>query len=64
VYPSAHYFESANEFTATFRKVVGEYATYGRDLPNDELEAWTDGSAWKQHKSQMESSSQQQPSVD
>jgi 1-acyl-sn-glycerol-3-phosphate acyltransferase len=56
VYPSAHYFESANEFTATFRKVVGEYATYGRDLPNDELEAWTDGSAWKQHKSQMESS--------
>ena len=56
MYPSAHYFESAKEFMATFDKVVGEYATHGRDLPDDELEAWTNGSAWKLVKSQMESS--------
>lgn len=56
MYPEAHYFESSDEFVATFNKVVGEYGTHGRDLPPDELEEWTNGRAWKKEKSKLESS--------
>ena len=51
VYPQARYFESSQEFIATFQNVVGEYGTRGKDLPQAELQAWMDGSAWKKEKS-------------
>lgn len=54
VYPEAFYFESSDEFIATFNAIVGEYATYGRDLQPAELEAWTNGSAWKKTNKKME----------
>jgi 1-acyl-sn-glycerol-3-phosphate acyltransferase len=55
VYPESRYFESSDEFIATFNAIVGEYATYGRDLPAAELEEWTNGSAWEKIKEMNES---------
>ena len=40
-------YSSPEEFVQTFTKVVGEFGTYGRNLPDDELNAWLDGSHWK-----------------
>lgn len=54
MYPEARYFESSDEFVATFEKVVGEYGTHGRDLPDAELQAWMDGSAWQAEKKKQE----------
>jgi len=53
MYPEPRYFESSQEFSATFHKVVGEYATHGRDLPVGELRDWMDGSAWQAQKHKM-----------
>lgn len=54
MYPEPRYFESSDEFIATFNKVVGEYGTHGRDLPEGELRDWSDGSAWLAEKNKME----------
>lgn len=44
-------FESADEFTTTFKRVVGHFGTTGTDLePPEELEAWLSGEAWKKSK--------------
>jgi hypothetical protein len=40
-------YHSPEEFLATFKAVVGEFATTGKDLPDDELRAWLDGTKWK-----------------
>jgi len=45
-------FESADEFTTTFEKVVGQFGTTGTDLPDKELAAWLSGAAWRQKKKQ------------
>lgn len=50
LYPEARYFESSDEFIATFQNVVGEYGTYGRDLAPGELRDWMNGSAWQAEK--------------
>jgi hypothetical protein len=40
-------YHSPEEFLATFKAVVGEFATTGKDLPDDELRVWLDGTKWK-----------------
>lgn len=51
VYPGeGSKFESGDDFLATFEAVVGKFATTGKDLDNDELNAWLDGSKWKEMK--------------
>jgi hypothetical protein len=40
-------YHAPEEFLATFNAVVGEFATTGKDLPDDELRAWLDGTKWK-----------------
>ena len=40
-------FKSADEFLATFEAVVGKFATTGKDLHDDELNQWLDGSKWE-----------------
>jgi len=49
VYPGeGRKLKSAEEFLATFEAVVGKFATTGEDLNDDELNAWLDGSKWKE----------------
>jgi len=49
VYPDeGRKFGSAEEFLATFEAVVGKFATTGKDLDDDELNAWLDGSTWEE----------------
>ncbi|KAG7361785.1 acyltransferase [Nitzschia inconspicua] len=40
-------YDSSDEFLATFQAVVGEFATTGKDLDDDDLRAWLDGSKWR-----------------
>jgi len=48
VYPGeGRMFGSADEFLATFEAVVGKFATTGKDVDDDELNAWLDGSKWE-----------------
>lgn len=46
--------ESGEEFVETFRAVVGHFGATGEDLPAEELEAWLDGTAWKEKKERRE----------
>lgn len=49
VYPGeGRKFGSSDEFLATFEAVVGKFATTGKDLDDDELNAWLDGSKWEE----------------
>lgn len=49
VYPGGgRRYSSADEFLATFEAVVGQFATTGHDLDDDELKAWLDGTKWEQ----------------
>lgn len=49
VYPGeGRKYSSAEEFLETFEAVVGEFATTGKDLNDDELNAWLDGSKWEE----------------
>jgi hypothetical protein len=57
-------YESPDEFLATFEAVVGEFATKGEDLHDDELKAWLDGSKWKEIKKQQQQQQQQQQRKD
>lgn len=51
VYPGqGRKLSSAAEFLATFEAVVGKFATTGKDLDDDELHAWIDGSKWETDK--------------
>lgn len=43
VYPKPFRFQNGQEFIDTFKAVVGEFATKGKDLPHEELEAWLSG---------------------
>jgi len=45
-YPSGRKFSSSEEFAETFKNVVGEFGATGNDLPDNELNAWIDGSRW------------------
>jgi 1-acyl-sn-glycerol-3-phosphate acyltransferase len=51
IYPHGRFFSSAEEFKATFMKIVGHFGATGTDLPAGELEAWLTGAAWKQRTS-------------
>ena len=43
VYPTPFRFQNGQDFVNTFKAVVGEFATKGKDLPHEELEAWLSG---------------------
>jgi len=43
-YPTARNFQSADEFVAAFRNIVGHFGAKGKDLPN--WEKWLDGTEW------------------
>jgi len=48
VYPGdGRKYGSSEEFLGTFEAVVGKFATTGKDLDDDELNAWLDGSKWE-----------------
>ena len=47
-YPGGRKYSSGDEFLATFEAVVGEFATKGKDLHPNEVDAWLDGSKWQQ----------------
>lgn len=53
-------YDSPDEFLATFQAVVGEFATTGKDLDDDELKAWLDGTKWKTLKAKEKQSSEEQ----
>jgi hypothetical protein len=57
-------YQSADEFLATFNAVVGEFATTGKDLNDDELKAWLDGSKWAQIQQEQQQKQQQQEDQD
>lgn len=49
VYPGeGRKYGSSEEFLATFEAVVGKFATTGKDLDDDELNAWLDGRKWEE----------------
>eukprot|EP00536_Pseudo-nitzschia_multiseries_P009913 jgi/Psemu1/202002/e_gw1.289.47.1 len=49
VYPGeGRRFKSADEFVTTFETVVGKFATTGKDMDDDELDAWLSGEKWKE----------------
>lgn len=47
-YPHGRKYKSGDEFLATFDAVVGQFATKGHDLNQEELESWLDGTKWKE----------------
>ena len=47
-YPGGRKYKSGDEFLATFNAIVGEFGTEGKDLEEDELKQWLDGSKWKE----------------
>ncbi|KAL7461782.1 hypothetical protein ACHAXS_002189 [Conticribra weissflogii] len=55
VYPKGRVYGSAEEFTTTFEAVVGEFGAHGKDLPEDELEMWLNGSMWQTELKRRES---------
>ncbi|KAL3767136.1 hypothetical protein ACHAW5_003155 [Stephanodiscus triporus] len=40
-------FEDAKEFSSTFEAVAGHFGAHGKDMPEEELRMWLDGSMWK-----------------
>lgn len=55
VYPCGRKYQSGDEFLATFEAVVGQFATKGYDMPQEELESWLDGAKWKQLNAEWDS---------
>ncbi|KAL7536373.1 hypothetical protein ACHAXR_010632 [Thalassiosira sp. AJA248-18] len=47
VYPGGRVFKEAEEFTSTFEAVAGHWGAHGKDLPDEELKMWLDGSMWQ-----------------
>ena len=47
-YPGGRKYKSGDEFLATFNAIVGEFGTEGKDLEEDDLQQWLDGSKWKE----------------
>ena len=47
VYPKGRVYSSNEEFTATFDAVAGHFGAFGKDLPEEELKMWLDGSMWQ-----------------
>ena len=50
VYPQPFRFQNGQDFVDTFKAVVGEFATTGKDLPHEELEVWLSGEKLAQKK--------------
>lgn len=48
VYPHGRKYKSSEEFLATFKAVVGQFATKGKDLPDAEISEWLDGRKWEE----------------
>jgi len=51
VYPNGRNYKSGDEFLETFNVVVGNFATKGFDLDEEELRDWLTGDKWKELKS-------------
>jgi 1-acyl-sn-glycerol-3-phosphate acyltransferase len=47
-YPNGRKYKSGDEFLATFNAVVGKFGTHGKDIEEEELEKWLDGTKWEQ----------------
>jgi hypothetical protein len=47
VYPNGRFFKDAQEFSSTFGAVAGHFGAHGKDMPEEELNMWLDGSMWK-----------------
>ena len=47
VYPNGRIFKDAKEFSSTFEAVAGHFGAHGKDMPEEELRMWLDGSMWK-----------------
>ena len=47
VYPNGRIFKDAEEFSSTFGAVAGYFGAHGKDMPEEELNMWLDGSKWK-----------------
>jgi 1-acyl-sn-glycerol-3-phosphate acyltransferase len=47
VYPNGRVFKDAEEFSSTFGAVVGYFGAHGKDMPEEELNMWLDGSKWE-----------------
>ena len=45
--PRKERYTNPEEFVETFTKVVGEFGTTGKNLPEKELNSWLDGTEWK-----------------
>lgn len=61
IYPGGgRRYESPDEFLATFQAVVGSFATTGKDLESEELQAWLDGSKWREDMKKQEQQEEEQ----
>jgi len=47
VYPNGRIFKDAEEFSSTFGAVAGYFGAHGKDMPEEELNMWLDGSKWE-----------------
>lgn len=48
VYPqSERMYKDAEEFATTFEAVSGTFGATGKDLPEQELQMWLDGTMWQ-----------------
>eukprot|EP00934_Nitzschia_sp_Nitz4_P006928 Nitzschia sp. Nitz4//scaffold55_size114948//1916//3196//NITZ4_003877-RA/size114948-snap-gene-0.139-mRNA-1//1//CDS//3329554458//6918//frame0 len=53
VYPPGRRYSSSAEFLATFQAVVGEFGTTGKDLDEEELTSWLNGTMWNSEKGKL-----------
>ncbi|EED94985.1 predicted protein [Thalassiosira pseudonana CCMP1335] len=47
VYTGARVYKEADEFAATFEAVVGHFGAHGKDMQEEELQMWLDGTMWE-----------------
>lgn len=47
VYPKGRVFSDPEEFAKTFEIVVGYFGAHGKDIQENELEMWLDGTMWQ-----------------
>ena len=54
VYPNGRVYKDAEEFSSTFSTVAGYFGAHGKDMPQEELNMWLDGSMWQTELSRRE----------
>jgi 1-acyl-sn-glycerol-3-phosphate acyltransferase len=47
VYPNGRRYPTSDEFLETFQAVVGHFGTKGKDMPEQELQRWLEGTEYK-----------------